>query len=421
MVMIALLFLTAATDSLPPSPDLSDVVFPEPPLYQARPVSFLNLGGFAGDLYGMSGVIDTRYFTARGAYEKKTEWDTVRSGYFRGVLDLPFDRFRFTPSVYGFRLQHQHDYTYISPHVDFSAPTPWAILWGQTSLDLWRIDESHQFEHQSSLEIIFDKLIYKPHFEITGLYTSQRMRAEAAWHMHIRNVHVSLRSPIAYDFPSPSLTIQYRDPLLTMKGTVRTGVVYHKLISYFNPDLPIAYTTIVPEESLRLSAKLLIAADLYLHGLSIEGSYDNWYNRIWLDDSFNITAVSDVQVFGMDLSTRDSVHVRSLFFTNNFTLQYRWSDSTLSLIPGWAAQDTLTLRLAVFDAVLAAMYRSAHDGLAKRLPAILYMNGEIGVNIAPVRLFCRIINVTDIRDEWCDGYFFKGRQYGGGITITHKF
>jgi hypothetical protein len=421
MVMIALLFLASATDSLPPSPDLSEVVFPEPPLHEMRPVSTLGLGGFAGNLYGMSGVIDTRYISARVAYEKKTDWDTVHSGSFRGSLDLPFHRFRFTPSVYGFRLQHQHDYVYLSPRVNFSAPTSWALLWGETSLDLWRINESHQFEHQSSLEMVFDKLIYKPHFEIRGLYTSQRMRAEAAWHMHIRNVHVSLRSPVAYDFPSPSLTIQYRDPLLTVKGTIRTGVMYHKLISYFDPDLPIAYTTIAPEESLRIGAKLLIAADLYLHVLSIEGSYDDWYNRIWVDDSFHITAVSDVQVFGMDVSARDSLHMGSLYFANRATMQFRRTDSTLSMLPRWAAQDTLTLRLAMFDAVLAARYRSAHDGLLKRLPAVLLAHGEFGMTIAPVRLFCRIINMTDIHDEWCDGYFFNGRQYGAGVTITHKF
>lgn len=419
--MIALLFLVAVNDSLPPSPDLSTVVFPEPPLYRVPMVNTLGIEGFAGDFFGTSGIIETKYFAANAAYEKKTEWDTVRSGYFHGVLDLPFDHFRFKPSLSGFIVQHQHDYVYTSPRVDFSSPTPWAIFWGNSSLDLWRIDKSHQFEHQTTLQVIFDKMVYKPHFEITGLYTSQRMRAEAAWNMHIRNVHVSLRSPIAYDFPSPSLTIQYQDPLLTMKGTVRSGVVYRSLISYFDPDLPIAYTTSVPEESLRLSAKLLIAADLYHHAISIDGSYDNWYSKISVDDSFYLTAVSDVQEFGVKLTARDSIHIRSLSTTNTLIAHYRWTDAGLPLIPVWAVQDTIILRLAVFDATLAAMYRSRHDGIRERLPAIFRMIAEIGVNIAPFRLFCRINNVTDARNEWYDGYFLTGRQYGGGATITHTF
>jgi hypothetical protein len=419
--MMVILFLVAVNDSLPPSPDLSTVVFPEPPLYRAPLMSTLSLGGFAGDFSGANGTLDTKYFTAHALYEQKSEWDTVRSGYFDGSLDLFFDHFRFKPSLSGFILQHQHDYVCISPRIDFSSPTPWAILWGQSSLDLWRIDNSHQFEHQTTLQIIFDRMIYKPHFEITGLYTSQHMRAEASWNMHIRNVHVSLRSPIAYDFPSPSLTIQYRDPLLTMRGTVRSGVVYHSLISYFDPDLPITYTTAAPEESLRLSAILTVAADLYQHVIRIDGSYDNWYNKISVGDSFDLTAVADVQEFGVNMATRDSIQIRSLSTTNTLTVQYRWTDAGIPLLPLWVVQDTVGLRLAAIDVLLAAQYRSQHDGVTKRLPAIFRMNSELGMNITFVRLFFRINNVTDARDEWCDGFFLKGRQYGGGLELKHTF
>jgi hypothetical protein len=420
-VTTALVFLFMVTDSLPPSPDLSTVVFPEPPLHVVRRINVLGLGGCIGDITGVKSTIDTKYLTLHAAYRKRHEWTTIRSGHFVGALDLFYDHLHLKPSVSGFILQHQHDYIYTSPRIDFSAPTPWAIVWGQSSLDLWRIDGSHQFEYQTDLQVIFDKMKYKPHFEITGLYTSQRMRAEAAWNMHIRNLHVSVRSPIAYDFPSPSLTIQYRDPVVTMRGTVRSGSVYHTLKSYFDPDLPIAYTTIVPEESLRLSASLTIAADLYHHIIRIDGSYDNWYNKISVDDSFHLTSVSDIQEFGVTLTASDSLQIRSLSAANALSVQYHWDDKELPLIPIWTVQDSIILRLAAFDVAFNTLFRSQHDGVTKTLPDILRMDGELGITITAFRLFFRISNMTDTRAEWCDEFFLSGRYYAGGLTIKHTF
>ncbi len=418
---IALIFLIAATDSLPPSPDLSSVVFPEPPLHVVRRINVVGLGGYAGDIIGVNSIIDTKNITLHATYMKRDEWAIIHSGYFDGYLYLIYDNLHLKPSVSGFTLQHQHDYIYTSPGIDFSAPTPWAIVWGQSALDLWRIDGSHQFEYRADMQVIFDKMIYKPHFEITGLYTSQRMRAEAAWNMHIRNLHVSVRSPLAYDFPSPSLTIQYRDPVVTMRGTVRSGSVYHTLKSYFDPDLPIAYTTIVPEESLRLSGSLTIAADLYRHILRIDGSYDNWYNKISVDDSFHLTSVSDIQEFGMKLTAGDSLQLRFLSAANALSVRYHWADTELPLIPTWTVQDSIVLRLAAFDVAFNTLFRSRHDGVTKTLPDILRMDGELGITVTAFRLFFRINNITDTRYEWCDGFFLSGRHYAGGLTIKHTF
>ncbi len=418
---IALIFLLVATDSLPPSPDLSSVVFPEPPLHRVRRINMLGLGGCAGDITGVNAILDTKYLTLHATYRKRDEWTTIHSGYFDGWLDLSFDHLYLRPSMSGFILQHEHDYVHTSPRIDFSAPTPWAIVWGKNSLDLWRIDGSHQFEYQTELQVIFDKMVYKPHFEITGLYTSQRMRAEAAWNMHIRNLHVSVRSPLAYDFPSPSLTIQYRDPIVTVRGTVRSGSVYHTLKSYFDPDLPIAYTTIVPEESLRLSASLTIAADLYHHIVRIDGSYDNWYSKISVDDSFHLTGVSDIQEFGVKLTAGDSLQMRFLSAANALSVQYHWADTELPLIPIWTVQDSIILRFAAFDIAFNTLFRSQHDGVTKTMPDILRMDGELGITITAFRLFFRINNITDTRNEWCDGFFLSGRHYAGGLTIRHTF
>lgn len=420
-MMIVLLLLFAANDSLPPSPDLSSVVFPEPPLYRSPRTYALDLGWYGGDISGANGTCDTKYFAASALYEQRTEWDTVRAGYYHVALNMSYDRFWLSPSLSGFILQHQHDYVYTSPRIAFSSPTPWAIVWGQSSLDLWKIDESHQFEQQTAIEMIFDKMIYTPHFEITGLYTGSRMKSEAAWNMHIQNVHVTLRSPIAYDFPAPSLTIQYRDPLLTIKGIVRSGVVYHSLISYFDPDLPVAYTTSVPEESLRISGGFTVAADLYSHTISIEGVYENWYNKVSVADGFVLAAAADVQEFRMNLTASDSLHIGLLSATNTVSVQYHWSDTALALLPDWAVQDTITGRLAALDARFIAQYRSLHDGIGKPLPEIFRMDSEIGVHAGIFRLFFRVNNVTDVREEWYDGFFLKGRQYGGGVEFKYLF
>ena len=113
--------------------------------------------------------------------------------------------------------------------------------------------------------------------------------------------------------------------------------------------------------------------------------------------------------------------MHSVSATNALSVQYHWADTLMPLIPEWRAQDTVRLRLAAFDAILDTRYRAQHDGVTKTLPAILRMDCELGMTVAVFRLFFRINNLTDIRDEWCDAFFLSGRHYAGGLTIRHTF
>ena len=419
--MIIVLFLLAY-DSLPPLPDLSQVIFPEPPLWIEQKEDYLYLSGFAGEFYGGDCNIELRNSKISVFYKDGIDWDTTKHGEIKASYSMPLPHFWMQPALYGYMLERNDKYRLISPQFQFSSTVPWSIIFGSINLDFWQINGANNIEEEGKLGIIFDNTIYLPHFEIAGFYTNEKLKPKFTGKLHIRSLHLSIASPLFYSFPSPTLEIQYLEPMIKIATEIKSGEIYKSLKNYLNAEMPIRYRIPIPEESLKVGISFNFKLDLHKHYLSLHSNYKNWYCRLVTGSDFHLNTIQDIQEANIGLTINNNFHHKYFWFSNTLHLNYNWADNEIPFLAQYALYDTCTIDYRIFSINLETNYFSDRQGVfARTLPRILIISPAVGLKYRFLRIFLSIYNLTDIRREIFDNYFLHRRQYAGGIELTYKF
>ncbi len=420
-MLIALLFILSY-DSLPPLPDLSQVVFPEPPLWTQRPGDRLTLRGYAGDFYGGSLWLDLSNFHLDAQYEHRLDWDSVHTGDFSLSHVFLLSHLMLRPACSGLYVNRNTKHALLAPQLELSSTLPWAILFGNLQADLWWIDSVFSSEGLFDLEMIFDKTDYLPHFDFSLFHTDDRLRPALTTKAHVRHLHLSIGTPVDKDFFSPELIIQYLEPKIKIKTTFKSGTVYQSLSDYFDPDSPIQYESPVPDESLKLGAYASTQLDLYDHLIALSGSYENWNAHIVPAEDFVLRHMNDVQTVDLNFVLKDSFVISTVGLQNSFHICYTWADSVVPLLGDYVISDTFNISFSPVEFGCDVHYASERNGITGNiLPSVLVLDSQIGIAYKSVGLFLAVLNLTDEKKQLYDGHFLHGRQYAGGIEFSLKF
>ncbi len=417
--MILLLFFLTA-DSLPPLPDISQIVFPEPPLWLEEKEQSITVAGYAGDFYGGKCDVLLQNFSTSLSYDKRIDWDSVESAKLTASYSLPLPHFWLKPSIHGCLLQRNNEYYLLTPELDFSSTVPWAIFFGNIHADLWDINEVYHAEEAAKLGIIFDRAAYLPHFEIAGVYTDRKLKSDLTGKLHIRNLHIAISSPISYSFPSPTFVIQYLDLNVKADIGIKSGVMYRALTDYFDPEMPLNYRIPVLDESLRIKVNLNLELDLENHCWGIYCSYKNWFDRLVVGNDFQMTTTQDIQEVNIVFNATNSFAFQNVELNNTFSILYNWVDNSIPFLPQYAIYDTLNITYGFMDLILDLRYLHERDGIRSKLPAVVVINPTVGLKYKFMRIFLSTNNAGGQNKEIFDNYFLNNRQFAGGLELSFR-
>lgn len=419
--MFFLLFIIAS-DSLPPLPDFSQTMFPEPPLWIGRKENSLTLSGYAGDFFAGNCDLNIQYFNISTYYKQIVDWDSLKYGSIITSYSIPMPHLFLTPSIYGYFLQRENNYKLLSPGVNFSSTIPWAIISGGLNVDVWQINKANYIEEQTKLEIIFDRMIYLPHFEITTIYTNSQLHSMLTGKLHIRNFHLAISSPTVHGFPTPSFTIQYLNPKIKLETEIKTGCIYKTLKDHLNPYTPLKYAIPMPDESLKVGVNFNAKLDLGKHQIGVFNSVKNWNSRPVPGEDFEITSIKNVKEINISVMLKNQFANKLIRVENDLHFNYNWTDTTIAFLAEYAIYDTFKIYFGVLDISLETEYLSKRDGIyTEMLSPVLIINPNIGLKYKFLRIFASVYNLTDDRKEIFDHYFLNHRQYAGGLEIDFRF
>ncbi|MDH4210678.1 MAG: hypothetical protein OEV79_04450 [candidate division WOR-3 bacterium] len=418
--MILVVLLLATYDSLPPLPDLSKSDFPEPQLLSVQTSDTLRFNGYAGHFFGAGVDLCLWNLSLDAAYSRTNEWDTADIG----SASLSYAMFGPTiwlkPRLRADLVTRDEEYKNISPGFEFNLFSRSLVTSGALDYNHWELNNETVREASGRILFTFDRLSYIPQFEMTGVYTGQRIKPSLYTQVNVGNFHLKLGSLVNRSFPSPRLSITYATPYLNISTGFNSGVQHSTLISLFDPHLPVRYPTSLPAETLSLAADIILEIKFLNHHFSLSGSYKEWLCRLDIGSDYLISQTLDVQESNLSLSARNVIPLRLIQFSNWLHIAYNTSDSALAFSPDYSVTDTLTITIGIIELSVDARFISERSGLEKSLPAYSTVNTTFGLKLSFAKFYAAINNVTDNTSEIYDNYFMTGRQYAGGIEINRR-
>jgi|GEM_PF-983317 len=421
-MLISFFFLLIASDSLPPLPNFSQTMFPEPPLWIGRKENSLTLSGYAGDFFVGNCDLNIQRFNITAQYKQIVDWDSLKNGSIMTSYSICLPHLFITPSIYGYLLRKDDDYRLISPGLNFSSTIPWAIISGGLNVDVWQINNANYIEEQTKFEIIFDRTIYLPHFEISTIYTNSRLNSMFTGKLHIRNFHLAISTPTVHGFPTPNFTIQYLNPKIKLETEIKTGCIYKTLKDHLNPNTPLRYAIPVPDESLKVGVNFNAKLDLGKHQIGVLSSVKNWNSRPVPGEDFEIASIKNVKEININVMFQNQFANKLIRVENDLHFNYNWTDTTIAFLAEYAIYDTFKIYFGALDISLETEYISKRDGIyTEMLSPALIINPNIGLKYKFIRIFASVYNLTDDRKEIFDHYFLNHRQYAGGLEIDFRF
>ncbi|MBN2620310.1 hypothetical protein JXB22_04390 [candidate division WOR-3 bacterium] len=416
-----LLLLLVSYDSLPPLPDLSQITFPEPPLWIHESDNIIHVTGGAGEFVFANGEIRFQDLAASGGYTDRLNWGNARYG--KGTLSYThgFPHLWIQPVLDGFSMKRDDEYFCITPGFNFATTNPWSVMRGLFGYTVWDINSFRFIEASTRFDIIVDRIVNKPHLSLQGIFTNDRFYQLFGGGVHIRDFHIMAISPVTDFFPSPCVSIASLHPSYRIISEIRTGAVLKPLSDRFDPSLPLHYTSAAPIESLRIAAHIGISFDLYDHTFEMRADYRNWYNRSVPAADFLLKETPDIQEVNVGLRVRNTIDQTHLHIRHTVYGCYSWSDSILPFRPRYTVLDTLGFEYRFIFAEIAFEYRAAHRGISTGLPSSLLVDPRIGVCYRVVTLFIAVKNSTGTQREYYDGYWTSARAFTGGVRFKTAF
>lgn len=419
--MIGLLLFLVSVDSLPPIPDLSRVIFPEPHRWLESAENSVELASYGGQYFGGLCDIVFKNFRLSALYDQRENWDSVISASGTLSYSIPLAHLFLKPSVNGLFHKRGDEYRLLCPNLDMAVNLPWAIIFATTNADLWQINSLNYQEYTAAVNLIFDHVIYLPHFEIKGIHSGKKLEPNLTGKLHISNLHLSVGSPLSQGFPSPTLNIQYRNPALKVGVSFRTGPLIRTLKQKFDPALPLQYRISMPVESLKTGLALNLKLDLYHHSFQIIGSYNSWREKLAPGQGFIIETKEDVEELNIRVTARDDFTYRNIHLRNSLWVTYNWSDTAIAFVPRHTARDTISIGIGPIVIAAEAVHYAARDGVVNDLPRLFMINPSVACRYKIFKVFLTMHNATDETEEIYDGYFLTGRQYAAGLVFSYTF
>lgn len=419
--MVLLIFFLIRVDSLPPIPDLSQVLFPEPHLWFEPSPKHLELGLYGGQYFG--GLCDVAYkdMTFSLYYDDREDWDSIISthGQTDYVISLP--HLYMKPTIGGFYHKQNDEYRFLNPNLSLRTEVPWAFISSTISTELWQINRINYQEYTASADIIFDRIIYMPHFLINGIYSGKKLIPTITGKLHINKIHLSIGSLISKSFPSPMFNIQYLNPTLKIGARLMNGTVVQTLKQKFEPMLPLQYRISIPTESLKTSIVLDCKLDFYNHVIMCSAYYNSWYEKNVPEQGFIISSKKDVEEFKFHIALINNFKSKGMHIKNSLSITYTWLDSTIAFIPRHAVYDTINIGMGPIEITTAVVQYASRNGIIHDLPSMFLISPKFGYHFKRFTLFLKIHNATDEKEEIFDGYFLNGRQYAAGLKFESSF
>lgn len=417
-MLMPFLFFLFSIDTLPPLPDPSKAVFPEPSLWLESISNFFNLSGYAGDFYGTNCKLKIQRLRVSAVYEQKNEWAPTNIAEISSSYSLPLPHFWFKPSMHGYTLERNDKYKLLDPGLNFASTLPRVIIFGKFNYNLWKINQNNYNEQTGKLEIIFDKTKYLPHFELSGIHGENFLKPKIIGKLHISNIHLGVGSLIYYGFPSPYFQIQYLDPRIKLETEIKSGLDSKSLKEHFDSEIPIKFSPPIPDESLTINIGIKINLDFHNHLLGFTFFYKNWNTKLSIDDSLKMVLINDVEEINTEFFLKNSFIYKSLELTNSLYCQSNRSNLNLPFTPIYSLIDTFDFDYSFLQVSIATKYLSKRDGINKTLPEIVIINPLVGLKYKFLKIFVSVFNITNKRNEIFDNYFINERQYAGGIVMN---
>ncbi len=418
--MILVVLLLANYDSLPPLPDLSRSDFSEPALLSMQSANTLRLNGFAGHFFGADMDLYLQNLSLEGAYSRTDEWGTADIGSASLSYAIFGPNVWLKPRLRADLATRDEEYKNISPGFEFNLFSRSLVTTGALDYNHWELNNETVREASGRVLFTFDRLSYMPQFEMTSVYTGQRIKPSLHTQVNVGNFHLRLGSLVNRSFPSPRLSINYATSYFNISTGFNSGVQHSTIISLFDPHVPVRYPTSIPAETLSLAADIMLEFKVLNHHFRLSGSYKEWLCRLDIDSDYMISQIHGVHESNLSLSARNVIPLRLIQFSNWLHLAYNTSDSALAFRPDYSVTDTLTVNIGIIELSADVRFISERNGLEKSLPAYYIINTTFGLKLSFAKLYMAINNVTDNTSEIYDNYFMTGRQYAGGIEINRR-
>jgi len=419
--MLSLLFFLIGVDSLPPIPDLSQVLFPEPHLWFQRAERNLEISVHGGQFFGGDCDLNFDNLDFSSQYEMREDWDSLLTATGQASFAIPLSHLFLKPSMHGFYHKRIDEYRFIAPQLAAVIQLPWSFLTTTVNADIWQINTLNFQEYTASADLIFDRIIYMPHFVISGIYSGRKLEPTITGKLHINRVHLSIGSLLSGNFPSPVFHIQYLKPTLKIGAKFMNGVLSQTLEQKFDPSLPLQYRISIPSESLKTSIMLDCNLDFHDQIFAGKASYNSWYEKNAPGAGFIIDSRKDVEELNFCIAMKNSIRSRDMHLENSLNIIYTWVDSAIAFVPRHAVYDTLVIALGFFEIKAAALQYAPRQGVTHNLPALFLINPGIGCHYKGFMVFFNVHNATDEKEEIFDGYFMNGRQYAAGLSFDYSF
>ncbi len=413
-----LFFLFFNNDTIPPLPDISEMVFPEPPIFILPRENTLLFNGLAGNFYYLHWILKYNHLNLYSRIEQKGDWDTIRQVEVKSSYSLPLSHFWINPGFTIFYQRRDEKYQLLQPSLEFSSPLPWSILFGKFNYGFYKNNFSEQ---TGNLNLVFDRYGYYPHLEFSFLHNQLLFQPQITAYLHLGLLHIGFGSLILHNFPAPIIEIKFLSPKIKNEILIRSGVEIKPFIDYFDPDAPERAFPPMPVETLKIKLGNQFKLSTRNHSFKVLSRYRYYSSRLTVDSLYNPILTGGIDEFNFIVGFENSLNLYKINLFNLLSFQYNRTNLRLPFIPNYSFNDTLRMGYKFLEFCIEMAYSGKRRGISKELKSLLLINVESGLRIKIFRFFFLIKNLTNKRDEIFDNYYLKGIQFAGGIGIRARF
>lgn len=418
---LVLFLVLAVDDSLPPLPDPSVMIFPEPPAWSEPPAGNVRLNGFCGQDAQLDIGSRIRFFDLHLGYADREEWTRIKTLRSEASPTLPLPYIWLKPSLAYFRQQAEFTSAMTGSDLALSCALPWFIVYGNAGLDRWTIDNQPGTEACGLAGAAFDRSPYLPRFELGLAAKSTGVKLRTRVEVQTNRLHLSCETYVRPGFPSPKIALAYRTPAVNFTAAIRSGIISTRLRDRFIFKSPVRYATGLPDESLKIGSYFAGSAGYRRHSARFSFAYESYYARLLPDPDFRLAPAGAVNQGTVAMNVNDSATVFGGALANDIEIVFNWASRAVPLEPRWRLRDTLVVVYRVFRLAIRAEFLARRMGVTDFLPAVLIVDPAAGIRIRGVEIYGAVFNLTGSRREYYDGYRLAGRRYAAGTALVVHF
>ncbi len=422
LILAALLVTFIPGDSLPPLPDPTQVIFPEPPVFIEPERSYLCLYGKAGDRYAAGCSTGVRGLVTSISFDRHDQWLLCRTDAALASYSASFAHMYFRPAIRYFREALIDTTIIIRPMLDLYLMAPWFMTYGSIRADRWKINGQNYNENRGNLGLIFDRTIYLPSLDIVILQSGTTVKSCWTGSIHIRRLQAGVESPLPHGFPSPRLFIAYRQPLLKLEASVKSGIDLRSLTDQYRTERPFHLLYPVPDESLKIRADIECIFDFIQQRLHLGMTYRNNKTRLVVQDDMSYGTVSMIEETAAFVKAENELTAG--IFSGRSLLTGCYASTSLPVLyqPKFELNEQIELRCGLAFVRTVVSLLMERRGVSVMLPDLLILDlRQCGFTYQWLTMYAAVYNATDVREDLYDGYGLSPRSYSGGVTVNFWF